>query len=607
MADMLVDRDDVVTPAAQALPLDAVIHGDCLAVLRGLPDNSVDAMVTDPPYGLGTAPDMLNVLRAWLADEPYIPRGKGGFMGKAWDAFVPGPEYWRECWRVLKPGGHALVFAGTRTWDVMGLALRLAGFELRDTLQWLYGSGFPKSLDVSKAIDKAAGAQREVVGSIKCPNIQSGNYSQGKRKYETIEHPITAPATDAARQWDGWGTALKPAWEPVIVCRKPLAEKTVAANVLAHGTGALHIAASRVATADDLNGGQYSGGETINHQVYGTYYKTPGQFNQPAGRWPPNLLLSHSVFCREIGVSSVRTDTHYPARRGASHGISTDGMRGQEGLEERSPGSEIVTRWQCVPDCPVAELDRQSGVRASGLMKAGTQRSTDGGYMGHMPPVISNDTYGDMGGASRYFPTFRYVAKASRSERNRGCEEIEAQRKSNYAPHDPNENKLQTRLHGSVERRGNHHPTVKPLALMSWLITLITPPGGVVLDPFAGSGSTLVAAKMAGWQYLGIEREAAYVAIAEARLNAVVAGESATPELTLEDALEDALEPSVTPAVTPAVTPLAAVAPTPTIMPASPRKRRRASKPLPTITLFPEWVAQHTATLNASTEQEVAQ
>jgi site-specific DNA-methyltransferase (adenine-specific) len=236
-------------------------------------------------------------------------------------------------------------------------------------------------------------------------------------------------------------------------------------------------------------------------------------------------------------------------------------------------------------------------------MKAGTQRSTDGGYMGHMPPVISNDTYGDMGGASRYFPTFRYVAKASRSERNRGCEEIEAQRKSNYAPHDPNENKLQTRLHGSVERRGNHHPTVKPLALMSWLITLITPPGGLVLDPFAGSGSTLVAAKMAGWQYLGIEREAAYVAIAEARLNAVVAGESATPELTLEDALE----PSVTPAVTPAVTPLAAVAPTPTIMPAAPRKRRRASKPLPTITLFPEWVAQHTATLNASTEQEVAQ
>ena len=160
------------------VPLDTILCGDGLAVLRTLPDNSIDAIVTDPPYGLGTPPDMADVLRAWLADEAYTPRGRG-FMSKAWDAFVPGPEYWRECARVLKPGGHLLAFAGTRTWDVMGLALRLAGLEIRDTLQWLYGSGFPKSLDVSKQLDKMAGAQRKRTGSYgvgREPIAQPGSY-----------------------------------------------------------------------------------------------------------------------------------------------------------------------------------------------------------------------------------------------------------------------------------------------------------------------------------------------------------------------------------------------------------------------------------------------
>src|SRR5579859_1606134 len=213
---------DLLLPP-RVVPLDTILHGDCLEVLRTLPDASVDAIVTDPPYGLGAAPDMVDVLRAWLAGEAYTPRGKGGFMGKTWDKGVPGPEYWRECLRVLKPGGHALVFAGTRTWDVMGLALRLAGFELRDTLQWLYGSGFPKSLDVGKALDKAAGATREVVGKRWCaypdtdrPSVRAGHGTKegmfgltGEGSYRDI----TAPATDAARAWDGWGTALKPSWE----------------------------------------------------------------------------------------------------------------------------------------------------------------------------------------------------------------------------------------------------------------------------------------------------------------------------------------------------------------------------------------------------------
>lgn len=471
----------ILPPARPDLTLSAlhdnrIILGDCLDVLRGLPDASVDAIVTDPPYGLGAAPDMLDVLRAWLAGEPYQPRGRGGFMGKAWDAFVPGPEYWRECLRVLRPGGHALVFAGTRTWDVMGLALRLAGFELRDTLQWLYGSGFPKSLDVSKQIDRMAGAKRKRVGSYKgATNIGRGSsniyVAATSHAAQTIVD-ITTPATHAARAWDGWGTALKPAWEPIIICRKPLAEPTVAANVLRWGTGALNIGASRVGTSDDLNGGQYSKGTRIQHQVYGDYYKTPGQYQQPSGRWPANLLLSHAADCQPTACSL----------------------------------------W-----CPVRELDAQSGVCKSGAKGDYPARFTSATY-GTSRTHATRTYEASEGGASRYFATFRYVAKASRSERNRGCEGLEA-RKELIGAAGHKINPMTGREVVDVPR-ANTHPCVKPQMLMSWLITLITPAGGVVLDPFAGSGSTLCAAKAGGWRYLGIEREAEYVAIAEARLAA---------------------------------------------------------------------------------------
>jgi len=213
--------------------------GDCLEILRTLPDNSVDSIVTDPPYGLSKEPDMAEVLRHWLAGDDYQHKG-GGFMGKTWDSFVPGPAVWRECLRVLKPGGHLLAFFGTRTQDIGTLAIRLSGFEIRDSIAWVYGSGFPKSMDVSKAIDKAAGAKREVIGAN--PNHRAvsgvayaGTYAGGN----TGAADITGPATEAARQWQGWGTALKPALEPITVARKPLAKgHTVAANVLAHGTGA---------------------------------------------------------------------------------------------------------------------------------------------------------------------------------------------------------------------------------------------------------------------------------------------------------------------------------------------------------------------------------
>src|SRR5690625_3484504 len=219
-------------------------------------DSSVDSVVTDPPYGLSKEPDINEVLTKWLAGEEYDHK-HGGFMGKSWDSFVPPPSLWREVFRVLKPGGHALVFAGTRTQDLMTISLRLAGFEVRDVIEWLYFSGFPKSHNVGKAFDRRAGAERDVVG-------MSPYYSEG-RNVDNFgvagegttgqrDRSITAPATDLAQKWDGWGTALKPAHEPIIVVRKPLIDAdtgrklTVADCVEKYGTGAINIDASRIAT-----------------------------------------------------------------------------------------------------------------------------------------------------------------------------------------------------------------------------------------------------------------------------------------------------------------------------------------------------------------------
>ena len=305
-----------------------IIHGDCLEELKKLDDNSVDAVITDPPYGLSnTKPvQVAEILGRWVnGDVSHVPEKRGGFMGADWDSFVPPPAVWEECMRVLKPGGHMAVFAGARTQDLMGLSIRLAGFEIRDTLGWIYGSGFPKSMDVSKAIDKAAGAEREVVGRTKTPfkvdaaahrgtSLQgsvNGDFSKqvDENGYRYTEH--TAPATSEAQRWDGWGTALKPAIEPIILARKPL-DGTVAANVLAHGVGGLNIDACRVETGDTLSIG--SGKPAVASDFSGS---NPGTQN-PAGRFPANVLLDEHAakeMDEQSGIAKPK-----PARTGKRGG-----------------------------------------------------------------------------------------------------------------------------------------------------------------------------------------------------------------------------------------------------------------------------------------------
>src|SRR5690606_21916753 len=277
-----------------------ILHGDCLDRLKELPDNSVDSCVTDPPYGLSKEPDIGEVLTKWLAGEQY-DHGHGGFMGKSWDSFVPHPDIWREVYRVLKPGGHALVFAGTRTQDLMTISLRMAGFEVRDVIEWLYFSGFPKNHDIGKAFAMRAGAEREVVGERirvdgKAPGKAGGVCVEGN-KLPTYE---TASSTDLAKQWDGWGTALKPAHEPIIVVRKPLIDAdtgrklTVADCVEKYGTGAINIEASRIGDGSD----RASGGLAKEEHYVDRYTVTPttkDQVSRPTGgRFPANCITLDS-------------------------------------------------------------------------------------------------------------------------------------------------------------------------------------------------------------------------------------------------------------------------------------------------------------------------
>ncbi len=415
----------------------AIDLGDVVEVLRGYEDNVFDAVLCDPPYGLS-------------------------FMGKKWDYDVPQADLWREVLRVCKPGAPLIAFFGTRTYHRGVVQIEDAGWEIRDCLAWMYGSGFPKSLDVSKAIDAAAGAEREVLG--KSARHVSGKPDQrtaGLNGSSTFKESVgmgafvTAPATDAAKLWHGYGTALKPAFEPAVLARKPL-EGTVAANVAKWGVGALAIDACRIEGTGNVKWSSPRGG------IWTTDAAAKGELQEAGGRWPANVILDE-----EAG----------------------------------------------------ALLDAQTGDRPG--MSGGGKHKADyaGGMFGG---IDGNDKHarGDNGGASRFF----YCAKANRKERDLGCEGLPLVSAAEMTDSEEGQARLDSPRTGAGRTGGarNHHPTVKPIALTTYLARLLLPPNpGAILVPFAGSGSEMLGALRAGWPcVIGIERESAYVEIARARLKA---------------------------------------------------------------------------------------
>jgi site-specific DNA-methyltransferase (adenine-specific) len=375
--------------------------GDCLDVLKTLPTNSVDSVVCDPPYGLS-------------------------FMGKKWDYDVPSVEIWAECLRVLKPGGHLLAFAGTRTQHRMAVRIEDAGFEIRDMIAWVYGSGFPKSHNVGKSIDREAGAQREVVGKAAAGsaplkrghvNTSGGGLSVGTER--SPEYDITAPATEAARQWQGWGTALKPALEPITVARKPLVG-TVAANVLEHGAGALNIDGCRV--GEEVVEKGRAGRSECKSNSFGKTLRSSEYQQWQAGRWPANLI----------------------------HDGSDEVLAG---FPETGPSPKQYTK------------------KKAGWLPPGSE---------HVENDLQTREYGDTGSAARFF----YCAKASRADRNEGCEGMEQR-----GAFDGAEGQMGGNM-GSRSKPGeNHHPTVKPTDLMAYLCRLVTPPGSYVAASPTVSGA----------------------------------------------------------------------------------------------------------------------
>jgi len=417
-----------------------LMQGDNILSLKKLPDNSVDSIVSDPPYGLS-------------------------FMAKKWDYDVPSVEFWKEVYRVLKPGGHVLSFGGTRTYHRMVVNIEDAGFEIRDQIMWLYGSGFPKSHNIGKAVDKIEGNEREVVGE-----KTGGAYSPGTKNLginnvdviwrksnierETKRGEDFGKITKGTSPYEGWGTALKPANEPICVARKPLSEKSVAENVLRWGTGGINIDGCRIGS-DSIKTMPKKDGDLGASGIYNEYKEYEG--NTHEGRFPANIILDE---------------------------IAGELLDEQSGISKSSSN-----KWE-----GEANIFNDGDKKVTGHKKG-----------------IRVDTYSDKGGASRYF----YQAKVSKQERNMGLDGFE-------------EKVIEGRDEGQDERnvaykprpvsQKNTHPTVKPVALMSYLVRLVTPPNGIVCDPFLGSGSTGIAARLEGFRFLGMEMDEDYFKIAEARI-----------------------------------------------------------------------------------------
>ena len=421
-----------------------LILGDCLIKLKELEDNSVDSIVTDPPYGIS-------------------------FMGKNWDYDVPSVDIWKECLRVLKPGGHLLSFSSPRTYHRMAVNVEDAGFEIRDQIMWVYGSGFPKSLNVGKAIDKKLGCERDKKQYKPRPDScgtiagsgESRPYLKKAREVGYLETYGDDPISEEAKQWDGWGTALKPAHEPIVLARKPF-RGTVADNVLEHGTGAINIDGCRVGdeeiTINKLE--EWSG---FGEKIKPDYTSTTND-----GRWPANFMHDGS---EEVINNFPNTGSSTPSEKNKNGGEFPEDNTIKLGLKE--------------------------------IQRTGFQ---------------------DSGSAARYF----YCAKANKKDRNEGCEDLEAKEiagKGNGLARSCETCGANTITGCDCEdrtysnpKRTNHHPTVKPTELMRYLCRLITPKNGIVLDPFMGSGSTGKAALLENFKFIGIELSEEYLNIAKSRI-----------------------------------------------------------------------------------------
>jgi DNA modification methylase len=458
-------------------------EGDNILSLKKLEDNSIDSVVTDPPYGLS-------------------------FMNKKWDYDVPSVEFWKELYRVLKPGGHVLSFGGTRTYHRMTVNIEDAGFEIRDQIMWLYGSGFPKSHNIGKAVDKLQGNEgKEIIDEKwlkKYPNGPKGNTGEGVsfngkglgRRDDVIKKYISE------NDWEGWGTALKPANEPICVARKPLSEKSVALNVLKWGTGGINIDGCRIGSETimtnmkNTKGGLYNlGNEDRTNEVENT-------FNE--GRFPANIILE--CLCDEV----IKGEKGEPriGRKG--------GLNESEFSRAISPNPEHISKWpndkgdiHTNPDCPCYIMDNQSGVSKSqnGTTKTKITNKEANWFRNSGGDEEQRWGFGDKGGASRFF----YQAKVSKAERNLGLDHFE-----DKTIHD-DKNKYGLDKFNTLPKK-NNHPTVKPVNLMTYLCRLITPPNGIVLDPFVGSGSTGIAALLEGFDFIGMDLDTDYIKIADSRI-----------------------------------------------------------------------------------------
>ena len=492
---------------------DRLLVGNCLDTLKTLADDSIDSIVTDPPYEIG-------------------------FMGKGWDStgIAYSVELWKECLRVLKPGGHLLSFGATRSYHRMAVAIEDAGFEIRDSIHWTYGSGFPKSMNISKAIDKAAKAEREVVGKQEVTRVYTGSSSldTGKvRQAGSID--VTAPATEAAKKWNGWGTALKPSHEPIVVARKPI-NQTVADNVQLYGTGAINIDATRVGTETITvtNGkgfaGSFEGGTNDNGNT------------QHAGRFPANTLLTHNHDCQLTGTTQDGMTGGFGNGGIGMSGVGLDQGEGKD-AEWQSKSITIET-YTCTPNCPIELLDQQSGLLTPGHWTK-TTTTGFGEFGGGKSEYHGPGEKAEKGGASRFFHNsqwsvaddltpFIYQAKPGKKERNAGLDGLPEQR-----PDERTETGMGTFEEKGVAKQSNFHPTVKPVELMRYLIKMVTPPNGVVLDPFLGSGTTAVAATLEGYAWKGCELTADYLPIIKGRITWAVAEkkkqDKKAKQLTLEE------------------------------------------------------------------------